>query len=95
VGVLALYAHPVDAIIVNLGSMMALHLWLRFSFFQIFLVGTIATTNTILTSHTATKGGHHLLHHRLQTCNYGVGLFMDRLFGTERLEAPAAAATAS
>jgi sterol desaturase/sphingolipid hydroxylase (fatty acid hydroxylase superfamily) len=90
VGVLALYAHPVDAILVNLGSMMALHLWLRFSFFQIFLIGTIATTNTILGSHTATKDEFHVRHHRLQRYNYGVGLFMDRLLGTE---APSVAAS--
>lgn len=82
VGVLALYAHPFDAIVVNLGSMMALHLWLRFSFFQIMCIGTMATVNTIVKSHTGRKTDEHVIHHQRFTCNYGMSLFMDKLFGT-------------
>jgi sterol desaturase/sphingolipid hydroxylase (fatty acid hydroxylase superfamily) len=82
IGIFALYAHPFDAIITNLGSMLFLHYFIRFSFFHIYLVGTIATLNTILMSHTNMKCGFHQEHHRRFTCNYGMNYFMDKLCGT-------------
>ena len=81
VGALALYAHPVDAIGVNMGSMLLLHILIGFSFLQLLLIGSVATVSTILTSHTGRTGGPHQDHHRRYTVNYGTGLFMDRLFG--------------
>jgi len=84
IGVLSLYAHPFDAIILNMGSMLILHLFLQTSFFQICLLGTFATVNTIVQSHTGRgQYGHHI-HHLYRNCNYGIGLFMDRLFLTNR-----------
>jgi len=82
IGVFALYSHPIDAIITNLGSILLLHYFIRFSIFHIYLIGTIATINTILMSHTNMKSGFHQEHHRRFTCNYGMNYFMDKLFGT-------------
>jgi len=84
VGVLSLYAHPFDAIIVNMGSMLFLHLWIQFSFFQMFLIGTVATVSTIINSHTGRGQYGHQIHHLYRNCNYGLGVFMDRLFLTNR-----------
>jgi sterol desaturase/sphingolipid hydroxylase (fatty acid hydroxylase superfamily) len=84
IGIFALYAHPLDAIITNFGSIFLLHYFIRFSVFHIYLIGTIATINTIVSSHTGTRDGFHQNHHRMFNCNYGMNYFMDRLFGTIR-----------
>jgi len=84
IGILSLYAHPFDAIVINLGSMMALHLVLQFSFLQIVLIGSAATISTIVNSHTGRTVMGHQLHHQYKNCNYGTGLFMDKLIGTIR-----------
>jgi len=82
IGIFALYAHPFDAIITNFGSIFLLHYFIRFSIFHIYLIGTVATINTILSSHTGTTDGFHQNHHRVFNSNYGMNYFMDRLFGT-------------
>jgi sterol desaturase/sphingolipid hydroxylase (fatty acid hydroxylase superfamily) len=84
VGLFALYAHPFDAIIVNMGSIYILHLLLRFSSVQIYLVGTYATINTIVHSHSSIhKNLSHQIHHLKFNVNYGLDLFMDKLFHTK------------
>lgn len=82
IGIFALYAHPFDAILTNIGSLILLHYFIHFSVFHIYVIGTIATINTIISSHTGTLNGFHQEHHRRFTCNYGMNYFMDRLFGT-------------
>ena len=82
IGIFALYAHPLDAIITNFGSIFLLHYFIRFSVFHIYLIGTVATVNTIVSSHTGRTCGFHQNHHRMFRCNYGMNYFMDRLFGT-------------
>ena len=82
IGVLALYAHPFDAIVVNIGSLFVVHLLFCCSTLQLFTVGTVATLNTILYSHSSRITSLHHIHHRVRTHNFGVSLFMDRLFGT-------------
>ena len=82
IGMFALYAHPVDAIVLNLGSMILLHYFIPFSVFHVFFIGSIATINTIITSHTGTSAGFHQEHHRRFHYNYGMNYFMDRLFRT-------------
>lgn len=84
IGIFALYAHPLDAVVTNLGSILLLHYFIHFSIFHIYFIGTIATINTIISSHTGTISGFHQMHHRRFTCNYGMNYFMDRLFGTAR-----------
>jgi sterol desaturase/sphingolipid hydroxylase (fatty acid hydroxylase superfamily) len=84
IGIFALYAHPLDAIITNVGSIFLLHYFIRFSIFHIYLIGTVATINTIISSHTGTTNGFHQNHHRMFNCNYGMNYFMDKLFGTIR-----------
>jgi sterol desaturase/sphingolipid hydroxylase (fatty acid hydroxylase superfamily) len=86
IGILSLYAHPFDAIIINMGSMMTLHLLLHFSFFQIMLIGSVATISTIINSHTGRAKMSHQLHHIHKNCNYGTGSFMDVLMKTDRYE---------
>lgn len=86
IGILSLYAHPFDAIVINLGSMMALHLILHFSFFQIMLIGSVATISTIINSHTGRAKMGHQLHHLYKNCNYGTGSFMDILMMTDKYE---------
>jgi sterol desaturase/sphingolipid hydroxylase (fatty acid hydroxylase superfamily) len=69
VGLLALYAHPFDAIVVNMGSI-------------------YATINTVLHSHSSTASNSpHQLHHLRFNVNYGLNLFMDRLFKTRATSA--------
>lgn len=84
IGVLSLYAHPFDAIILNMGSMLLLHIVLQTSFFQVFLLGTVATASSIINSHTGRGQYGHQIHHLYRNCNYGIGVFMDRLFLTNR-----------
>jgi sterol desaturase/sphingolipid hydroxylase (fatty acid hydroxylase superfamily) len=84
VGVLALYSHPFDAIVINMGSLFLLHLLLHFSYFQIMMIGTIAMVSTIINSHTGRRVYGHQIHHKYRNCNYGVGIFMDRLLLTNR-----------
>lgn len=84
IGIFALYAHPLDAVLTNLGSIFLLHYFIHLSVFHIYFIGTIATINTIISSHTGTISGFHQTHHRRFTCNYGMNYFMDRLFGTAR-----------
>ena len=82
IGIFALYAHPFDAIVTNIGSIILLHYIFHFSLFHVYFIGTIATINTIISSHTGTKVRFHQLHHKRFTCNYGMNYFMDKLFGT-------------
>ena len=83
VGLLALYAHPFDAIVVNLGSIYALHAIFGFSALQLFVVGSYATMNTVLHSHSSTASNSpHQLHHLRFNVNYGLNLFMDKWLKT-------------
>jgi len=82
IGILSLYSHPFDAIIINMGSMMLLHLILGFSFLQIVCIGTLATVSTIINSHTGRTINEHQIHHLKRDCNFGTGLFMDTLLNT-------------
>lgn len=83
VGIFALYAHPFDSIVVNLGSIYFLHYMIGFSIFQVYLIGTVATINTIVNSHSGRKDNFHQMHHKKFTVNYGLDLFMDKLFNTQ------------
>lgn len=82
IGIYALYAHPIDAIFVNLGSLYFLHYLVKFSIFQIYLVGSWATINTVVNSHSGRKQNFHQTHHKKFNVNYGLNLFMDHIFGT-------------
>jgi sterol desaturase/sphingolipid hydroxylase (fatty acid hydroxylase superfamily) len=82
IGIFALYAHPIDAVGLNLGSMLLLHYFIGCSVFHLYFIGTLATVNTIISAHTGTHSGFHQAHHRRFTCNYGMNYFMDRIFGT-------------
>lgn len=82
-GLFALYAHPFDAIVVNMGSIYVLHLLLQFSAFQVYLVGTYATINTVINSHSSiARKQSHQIHHLKFNVNYGLDLFMDKIFHT-------------
>lgn len=83
VGLLALYAHPFDAIVVNMGSIYALHAVVGFSALQLFIVGSWATVNTVLQAHSCVaSNAPHQLHHLKFNVNYGLDLFMDKFFKT-------------
>ena len=45
----------------------------------------LATTNAVFISHGGydIKDKNHYLHHEKLNCNYGIGLYMDKLYGTE------------
>jgi len=86
IGMFALYAHPFDAIVVNLGSIYALHTILEFSALHVFIVGSYATINTVLHSHSSiASNAPHQLHHSRFNVNYGLNLFMDKLFKTRAI----------
>lgn len=84
VGIFALYAHPIDAVLLNLGSIFILHFLVCFSWFHVYIIGTMATINTIVQSHTGRKNGFHQEHHRDFTYNYGMDYFMDYIFCTKK-----------
>jgi sterol desaturase/sphingolipid hydroxylase (fatty acid hydroxylase superfamily) len=85
-GIFALYGHPIDAIFSNIGSIIILHMFMNFSFLHLFIIITFGLRNTIVHSHRNYANdnyhGTHQLHHKRQNCNYGINLFMDRLFNT-------------
>jgi len=85
IGIYALYAHPIDAIIVNLGSLFFLHYFIKFSIIQVYLIGSIATINTVVNSHSGRKYNFHQEHHAKFNVNYGLDLFMDKILGTSKL----------
>jgi sterol desaturase/sphingolipid hydroxylase (fatty acid hydroxylase superfamily) len=82
IGIFALYGHPFDLIFVNIGSFSFLHIILNFSFFQLFLIITSSIYYTIIISHTGLKLNNHQIHHLKHDCNYGISIFMDKLFNT-------------
>jgi methylsterol monooxygenase len=84
VGAMALYAHPFETIVLNLGSFVALHYVVVFSVFHVYLIVTLAIINTIAHSHTGRLHGFHQEHHRRVTCNFGFDYFMDRLCATRQ-----------
>lgn len=86
IGIHALYAHPVDVIILNFGSFYILHLYLGFSLFQVIFVGSITVALSIWSAHTSGKKDFHQYHHILWNKNYGMGLFMDKIMNTAYLE---------
>lgn len=82
-GIHALYASPFDAVVVNLGSAGVSHVLCGgHSHFHAWLVGTYAIVNTILQAHSYNVASAHQWHHLTLTKNYGLDMFMDRLFGT-------------
>ena len=85
IGVFAVYAHPLDIIIINIGSVCFLHFLLTFSFFQLFLITTLSIYYTITYSHTGLKLNEHQIHHLKHSSNYGTSIFMDKLFKTNSI----------
>lgn len=85
-GIHALYAHPVDAIVVNFGSFYILHLWFCFSIFQILFLASLVVTNTVLGSHTSGKKDFHQIHHLVWNKNYGFSVILDKVMGTMYIE---------
>lgn len=85
-GIHALYAHPVDVIVVNFGSFYILHWCLGFSLFQVLFVGSLTVAISILNAHTSAKIDFHQIHHHRWSHNYGMGLFMDKLLNTELIQ---------
>ncbi len=83
IGIMALYANPFDAIIVNMGSIYVLHYFIGFSVIQVYLVGTIATINTVVNSHSGRIYKFHQIHHTKMNCNFGLDLFMDKIFNSK------------
>jgi len=85
-----LYAHPLEHIICNFGSLSAGPLLLPGNENLIAVWITIATFNSVL-SHSGIDIGlpvftsqKHDLHHRILNCNYGPFGFSDRLYKTRR-----------
>jgi methylsterol monooxygenase len=83
----AYYAHPVENIISNAGTVIVpllltapsefiSHVWIFLAITQ----STVAHTN--LKSHQFNS--NHNLHHRERNKEFGINLFMDRLFGTSQ-----------
>jgi sterol desaturase/sphingolipid hydroxylase (fatty acid hydroxylase superfamily) len=81
-GCLALYASPFDAIIINLGSIFIIQIIFGNSLLHNMLVGSYAVANTIINAHSGRKYLEHQLHHEKFKYNYGLNVFMDKLFDT-------------
>ena len=81
VGITALYASPFDAIFINIGSILLLHIIFNNSLLHNIIVGTWAIYNTILNAHK--YDSYHYYHHKTYKYNYGLNLFMDNIFNTK------------
>ena len=84
----AIYAHPVEHVIGNVGSLMIGPLCFPINGALLCLWVTSATLNSVL-AHSGTKiymltDEAHDMHHRVLLCNFGVMGLCDRLFGTHR-----------
>ena len=83
---LALYAHPIEAIFVNSGSMYLTHMIFRHSLLHMIVSIIAGFINTILHSHSPETKKEHYLHHKYRNVEFGWSLFMDRLFGTKHIK---------
>jgi sterol desaturase/sphingolipid hydroxylase (fatty acid hydroxylase superfamily) len=85
IGILSFHSHPIECIVVNMGSIYIIHYVFVCSTIQYFIVWTTIVFNSILSSHSRSyKNKKHHIHHKLLNYNFGVDIFMDRLFKTDR-----------
>tara|TARA_B100000795_G_C22641490_1_gene376660 strand:- start:234 stop:851 length:618 start_codon:yes stop_codon:yes gene_type:complete len=85
VGILSFHSHPFEVVVINLGSIYIIHYNFHMSLLQHFLVFSYLILNSILYSHSKEYGDvKHRLHHKLLNCNFGLDVFMDKLFSTEK-----------
>lgn len=74
----SLYAHPLDVILTNIGSMIITHYIFNHSIIFCLLIGSLAVFNTIIGAHTnKTPNGYHQMHHKNWNINFGFGMFSD------------------
>ena len=81
IGILALYSHPLEALIVNNGSFYITHMLFTHSQFHVTAIIAMGIINTVLYSHSLHR--RHYAHHKVHKYNYGHSLFMDKIFGTD------------
>lgn len=84
----AVYAHPVEHIVGNLGSLAVGTLLYPMPLRFVVVWTCVATLNAIL-AHCGTKVpgvdvGSHDLHHRVLSCNFGSSILSDQMYGTHR-----------
>ncbi len=80
----ALYAHPLEHVLVNLLSTLA-PLFIVHASMPVVALWTTFTSFNVVSSHSETDG-LHTAHHTHRQCNYGVGFYwMDDLFRTLKL----------
>ena len=85
VGLGAFYCHPLEMILVNLPPVILPALLMNFSFYSLLIFNFISTINTVYNAHggyKSTKNQHHDIHHEKFNVNYGINIFMDKLFNT-------------
>lgn len=89
VAVRAIYAHPLEHLVVNIGSIVVGPLLIPANFLIILFWVALTTWNAV-SGHSGTDvpgSGNivkHDLHHRLLNCNYGTLGLSDIMWGTER-----------
>jgi methylsterol monooxygenase len=82
VSMVALYAHPVEHVFVNLFPIMLGPMMWAPSLAVAYLLVIGSTVNTVMLAHSNIKwvGDPHVTHHQTPNKEYGIGLFMDKLF---------------
>jgi fatty acid hydroxylase domain-containing protein 2 len=90
IAVRAIYAHPVEHIISNIGSLVIGPLLWPASV-ELMVLWTIVATFNAVSAHSgvsisAVGAEKHDLHHRYLNCNYGTTGFSDRMYGTRRFD---------
>lgn len=85
IGISAIYAHPLDLYFGNIFPIFLPCLLFYTNIITIHLWIFITTWNTINISHSGFDkiSNFHDNHHKYFKCNFGTGLFMDKLLGTE------------
>ena len=74
----ALYAHPIDVLMTNIGSMIVTHALFHHSRLYCIFIGYYAVMNTVIGAHTdKTPDAYHQIHHRNWNVHFGFGFFAD------------------
>ena len=82
VSIIGIYAHWFEYLIGNILSVFLPPVLLGVNIYSLIIYSIISTIDVAVIAHGGYFDNHHDEHHRLFVGNYGIGIYMDRLFGT-------------
>lgn len=84
VGMEALYLHWFDLIFGNIMPLYLPILFIDYHLYTVILWNIIIVSFTVGSAHASFRNNNHLNHHIYFNVNYGIGIYMDRIFGTKK-----------